>query len=214
VSNGEQAVSGEFLNWLIPATYATSALTGFRPVPRVRILPSPPRSLNCRENLSRRLKYAINAGFRRLFADKPDCTERTARHVGHGFTGFSLDPQPAVRLSSSMRRTPGDHKPMIRRSRLEFPKPQFREFCAQTGRKVPVLLRGRGLRPLSLKAVWRSGFKDCSTDATRSKPMTRRRRLDFCPHLKPFLRRFCRHGFAAWLSNSAIVIDFQERCDG
>ena len=27
----------------------TSALTGFRPVPRVRILPAPPRSLDCRE---------------------------------------------------------------------------------------------------------------------------------------------------------------------
>jgi|SRR5579862_1783618 len=56
----------------------TSALAGFRPVPRVRMSPSPPGSLNCREFLSLFLtKYPKHARISRLFHDKPDCRERT-----------------------------------------------------------------------------------------------------------------------------------------
>jgi len=58
----------------------------------------------------------INARIYRLFADKPDCnrTDCSARS-GMGSRLFS-GPQQQSDLSSSMRRTPGDHKPMIRRA--------------------------------------------------------------------------------------------------
>jgi hypothetical protein len=72
----------EFLKFLIPCNLRdTSALAGFRPVPRVRIPPSPPRSLDCRES-SPLLpsKYAKHARISRFFTDKPDYRERTARH--------------------------------------------------------------------------------------------------------------------------------------
>ena len=57
-------------------------LYGLTPVPRVRIPASPPHSLDCREILlALPPKHACSARILRLFADKPHCGERTARHV-------------------------------------------------------------------------------------------------------------------------------------
>jgi hypothetical protein len=54
-------------------------LYGLTPVPRVRIPPSPPRSLNCGEvPLLLTSKYATGARISRLFPNKPDWKERTA----------------------------------------------------------------------------------------------------------------------------------------
>src|SRR5271154_6879621 len=55
-------------------------LYGLTPVPRVRIPPSPPRSLDCREFLPLfSAKCAKRARISRFFLDKPDCRERTAQ---------------------------------------------------------------------------------------------------------------------------------------
>jgi hypothetical protein len=85
----------------------TSALTGFRPVPRVRILPAPPRSLDCREFLPLfTAKCAKHARISRFFFDKPDCRERTAyqwtRSLCWLFSGGHMD-------SPVSRRTPGGY---------------------------------------------------------------------------------------------------------
>ena len=60
---------------------------------------SPPASLNCREILPLLApQYAKHARISRLFTDKPDCGERTARQRGRYSPGFSLEGTRAVRL--------------------------------------------------------------------------------------------------------------------
>jgi hypothetical protein len=77
----------------------TSALTGFRPVPRVRILPAPPRSLGCRETAPPvAMKYAKHAHFSRYLLDNLDWRERTARRRRAHYPGFSLEGTRAVRF--------------------------------------------------------------------------------------------------------------------
>ncbi len=54
-------------------------LYGLTPVPRVRIPPSPPVSLDCREFLPYfSSNFAYSARFVRFLRDKSDCRERTA----------------------------------------------------------------------------------------------------------------------------------------
>ncbi len=68
-------------------------------VPTVRILLSPPRSLNCR-NIPPVLspKYAKDARISRLFRDKLDCRERALSSTGGHFSCFSLDGTCTVRF--------------------------------------------------------------------------------------------------------------------
>jgi hypothetical protein len=64
-------------------------LYGLTPVPRVRIPPSPPASLNCREiPLPFPSKYAKDAYFLQFFLRKQDCGERTAGGEGGIFLAF------------------------------------------------------------------------------------------------------------------------------
>ena len=53
-------------------------LYGLTPVPRVRIPPSPPRSLNCGETLSAAAKIRERCPYFALLLGKPDRRERTA----------------------------------------------------------------------------------------------------------------------------------------
>jgi hypothetical protein len=56
-------------------------LYGLTPVPRVRIPPSPPRSLDCRKILfALSPSHANSARVSRLFSDKPHCGERIGPH--------------------------------------------------------------------------------------------------------------------------------------
>ena len=103
----------------------TSALTGFRPVPRVRILPAPPRSLHCRES---RPFYLRNT---RKLPVICDCarTNRTAenallgREGGH-CPGFSLEGTFAVRLQGGRQanamRSPAEDSANLTRFRSLF----------------------------------------------------------------------------------------------
>src|ERR1017187_6506721 len=73
---------------------------GLTPVPRVRIPPSPPRSLDCREiRPPHNAKYAKNAHSCEIRSTTWTGENGLLGSEGSHCPGFSLDPQRAVRLS-------------------------------------------------------------------------------------------------------------------
>src|SRR5258706_11367375 len=90
----------------------TSALTGFRPVPRVRIHSSPPRSLDCREIP---LVLRRNTRTTPVFRDY-SLTNRTVENgllgrSGIGSPVFLRNPSKQSDFKNPLRRTTSDHKP-------------------------------------------------------------------------------------------------------
>jgi hypothetical protein len=91
-------------------------LYGLTPVPRVRIPPSPPASLNCREIPPPFPRNARNMPrISRLFAHKPDCRERTARQrrgsrarlFSGGHTGSPVSKKALGECNAIRSRKPG-----------------------------------------------------------------------------------------------------------
>src|SRR5579863_1945264 len=74
-------------------------LYGLTPVPRVRIPPSPPASLNCREFPPTLTAESAKCGdISQFLLGKPDCRESTASAVAAIHVPFSLKARRAVRL--------------------------------------------------------------------------------------------------------------------
>jgi len=98
-------------------------LYGLTPVPRVRIPPSPPRSLDCREiPLASRRNTRIMPVFRDLWQ-----TNRTAENgliSGKGATvlAFLWRAQAQSGFNASIRRMQCDQRPASRPSRVDFCK--------------------------------------------------------------------------------------------
>jgi hypothetical protein len=112
--NGEQPVRR--ISELVDSAQLTQtpALTPFRPVPRVRILPAPPRSLNCRE-ISLALRR--NARIMPIFRDYSQAN-RTAENGLLGIEcgtvlAFLRKAHAQSGFEEDMRRMQCDHKPQI-----------------------------------------------------------------------------------------------------
>jgi len=89
----------KLLRWLgfTSAEIIAKPLYGLTPVPRVRIPPSPPDSLDCREFPAQfPAKYVNYARFLRFLHEKPDCGERTTVANGALVLPFSLHRQQTV----------------------------------------------------------------------------------------------------------------------
>jgi hypothetical protein len=97
-------------------------LYGLTPVPRVRIPPSPPVSLSCREFPSSfPAEFVNSAHILQSLPLKPDCGERTAvQPPGLNCGFFSEGQMSSPTLSTFVRRRQGDQRSNSLRTPLDF----------------------------------------------------------------------------------------------
>ena len=106
--------SGEYSDLTDPSSRRKRyPLAAKRPVPRVRMSCSAPRSLDCREIP----KHVKDVRLSRYLVDKPDWRERTARQRRGQCPGFSLEGQKQSGFEVAIRRMLNDHKPKALRMR-------------------------------------------------------------------------------------------------